>query len=37
MAITDFHWSRMTAKFNGLPATKANTASLKLLAEGIKR
>ena len=37
MAITDFHWSRMTAKFNGLPATKANATALKLLAEGIKK
>ena len=37
MAITDFHWSRMTAKFNGLPATKANATAVKLLAEGIKK
>jgi uncharacterized membrane protein YeaQ/YmgE (transglycosylase-associated protein family) len=37
MAITDFHWTRTTAKFNGLPATKANATALKLLYEGIKK
>lgn len=37
MAITDFHWSRITSKFNGLPAYKANRNSLKLLKEGIKK
>jgi len=36
MAITDFHWSRITSKFNGLPAYKANQNSLKLLKEGMK-
>jgi len=35
MAITDFHWSRITSKFNGLPAYKANQNSLKLLKEGM--
>ena len=37
MAITDFHWSRITSKFNGLPTYKANQNSLKLLKEGIKK
>ena len=37
MAITDFHWSRLTSKFNGLPAYKANQEALKLLGEGIKK
>ena len=37
MTITDFHWTRMTAKFNGLPATKANAKAVKFLAEGMKK
>ena len=37
MTITDQHWMRMTAKFNGLPATKANITSVKQLAEGVKK
>ena len=37
MAITDFHWSRITSKFNGLPTYKANQNALKLLKEGIKK
>ena len=31
MAISDFNWSRITSRFNGLPAFKANKESLKLL------
>ena len=37
MTITDFHWTRMTAKFNGLPATKANAKAVKFLSEGMKK
>ena len=37
MAITDFHWSRITSKFNGLPTYKANKNAVKFLAEGIKK
>jgi len=37
MTITDFHWSRMTAKFNGLKATKANAKAVQFLAEGMKK
>ena len=37
MAITDFHWSRITSKFNGLPTYKANKLALKQLKEGIKK
>tara|TARA_R100000742_G_C4278270_1_gene100884 strand:- start:60 stop:2633 length:2574 start_codon:yes stop_codon:yes gene_type:complete len=37
MTITDHHWSRMTAKFNGLSANKANRNAVKFLAEGIKK
>tara|TARA_E500000305_G_scaffold68509_1_gene54618 strand:+ start:829 stop:3345 length:2517 start_codon:yes stop_codon:yes gene_type:complete len=37
MAITDFHWSRITSKFNGLKTYKANTNSLKFLKEGMKK
>ena len=37
MTITDFHWTRMTAKFNGLPASKANAKAVKFLAEGMKK
>jgi len=35
MALSDFNWSRITSKFNGLPAYKANQNSLKLLKEGM--
>jgi len=37
MTITDFHWTRMTTKFNGLPSTKANAKAVKFLAEGMKK
>ena len=37
MALGDFNWSRITAKFNGLPAHRANRQSLKLLKELIKK
>ena len=37
MALSDFNWSRITSKFNGLPAFKANQYSLKLLKEGVKK
>jgi len=37
MTITDFHWTRMTAKFNGLPASKANAKAVKFLEEGMKK
>jgi len=37
MTITDLHWTRRTAKFNGLPATKANAKAVKFLAEGMKK
>ena len=37
MTITDFHWTRMAAKFNGLPASKANAKAVKFLAEGMKK
>ncbi len=37
MTITDQHWMRMTAKYNGLKATKANMQSVRFLAEGMKK
>jgi len=37
MTITDFHWTRMTTKFNGLPSTKANAKAVKFLSEGMKK
>jgi len=37
MTITDQHWMRQTAKFNGLKATKANMQSVRFLAEGMKK
>jgi len=37
MTITDYHWTRMTAKFNGLPATKANMQAVKYFATGAKK
>jgi hypothetical protein len=37
MTITDFHWTRMTTKFNGLPSTKTNAKAVKFLAEGMKK
>ena len=37
MTITDQHWMRQTAKFNGLKATKANMKSVRFLSEGIRK
>ena len=37
MTVTDQHWMRQTAKFNGLPSTKANVIAVKQLAEGIRK
>ena len=37
MALTDFNWGRITSKFNGLPAFKANQNAVKLLKDGIKK
>ena len=37
MALSDFNWSRITSKFNGLPSFKANQNTVKLLADGIKK
>ena len=37
MALSDFNWSRITSKFNGLPAFKANKMATKLLYDGIKK
>jgi len=37
MTITDFHWTRTTTKFNGLPSTKANMKAVKFLVEGTKK
>lgn len=35
IAQTDFNYSRITAKFNGLPAHRANKRTLQLLKEGM--
>ena len=37
MALSDFNWSRITSKFNGLPSFKANKMTTKLLYDGIKK
>lgn len=37
MTLTDQHWMRHTAKFNGLKSHRANMNSLKFLAEGMKK
>jgi len=37
MALSDFNWSRITSKFNGLPSFKANQYATKLLHDGIKK
>ena len=37
MALSDFNWSRITSKFNGLPAFKANQYTVKLLADRVKK
>ena len=37
MALSDFNWSRITSKFNGLPSFKANKMATKLLYDGIKK
>ncbi len=37
LALSDFMFSRMTAKFLGLPAHKANRRTLTLLKEGFKK
>ena len=37
MTLTDQHWMRHTAKFNGLKSHRANLNSLKFLAEGMKK
>ena len=37
MALSDFNWSRITAKFNGLPAHKGNRQTIKLLADGMRK
>ena len=36
MALSDFNWSRITSKFNGLKSQKANIETLKLLKDGVK-
>jgi len=37
MTLTDQHWMRHTAKFNGLKSHRANMNSLKFLSEGMKK
>ena len=37
MTLTDQHWMRHTAKFNGLKSHRANINSVKFLAEGMKK
>jgi len=37
MALSDFNWSRITSKFNGLPSFKANQETVKLLGDGVKK
>ena len=37
MALSDFNWSRIASKYNGLPSFKANKYTLQLLADGIKK
>ena len=37
MTITDYYWSRLTANFNGLPATKVNVEAVKYFAKGAKK
>jgi hypothetical protein len=37
LALSDFMFSRLTSKFNGLPAHRANQKTLTLLGEGFKK
>ena len=37
MTLTDQHWMRHTAKFNGLKSHRANMNSLKFLSDGLKK
>lgn len=37
MTLTDQHWMRHTAKFNGLKSHRANMNSVKFLTEGMKK